>query len=918
MPKARKRKLPIVTVESASNNSSTPLSSRTTIRRFHVLLKQRARLKASTINEESAKALTAIEDEFTQLGGLETYQRMSAIGQGTDRGGGSEKILIGWLKDAGLHKNRSCKLRLLDVGALKPGNYGACATWIDPTPLDLRSRHPSIIEQDFLQLDVAEHCNKWDIVSLSLVLNFVPEPKDRGMFHITSLLAALGFTQVRVKWKEGCKMAYWLYQKDAPSGLSLEIFGSKSILRQETIDTAQFAAVLDDIRNSWTDLPDGKKNGLVLFSGDVFSPSVESSITRGSHMVPVMNMLAPDVSLTGNHDFDFGEGYPHLSKLIQDTTFPWILSNIVDSDTSQVPECLHEYQIFNKAGIRIGVIGLVEKEWITTVATWPSTFIYKDMTETGLDLSRRLREEHQCDLIIALTHSRVPNDILLAKSLRAFSPSTQEVHPISSSHGVDIILGGHDHLYFVSKGVSSWEGYNLDEIVLGAEEDQGDVLIVKSGTDFRDLSELNLDLKDTPPGSVRRKIIKRITGKRHRILPEIKSSEPMQKLLKTLLSSVSDTMDAPVCKTATTIDCLSQFIRTAEVRLSVSLVLGTTRLLGPLDHHLQSAAGNLIADIIRHAYDEALCMKGCGGSDGVLICAGTLRGDSTYGPGIVTLGNILEILPFEDPTVVLELDGAAIWDALESSLSTWPAQEGQVRTRSSRRFPVISGFRVSWDSRREPGNRVLDVWTLLEKDEGISNPASLSGTTIPQLVDGEPITRDGKRTYKIVTREYMAQGHDGFLALKGKPYLVDDESGQLMSSIVRKYFLGSHFVNMMASRMSNSSNPQSCVDLQPRTEAAVSRETARRKVGKAHEEFAVAEHWKRAAKLVVQWWRRSRLHYRDQLSVCTTEHMSPVDAYDGQSIRRGEGRARKRWAFNEEDLITIHPEIDGRLKDIAR
>lgn len=86
-------------------------------------------------------------------------------------------------------------------------------------------------------------------------------------------------------------------------------------------------------------------------------------------------------------------------------------------------------------------------------------------------------------------------------------------------------------------------------------------------------------------------------------------------------------------------------------------------------------------------------MKGCGGSDGVFICAGTLRGDSTYGPGlrhilcsalftrhsstgVVTLGNILEILPFEDPIVVLELDGAAIWDALESSLATWPAQEG--------------------------------------------------------------------------------------------------------------------------------------------------------------------------------------------------------------------------------------------------
>ena len=44
--------------------------------------------------------------------------------------------------------------------------------------------------------------------------------------------------------------------------------------------------------------------------------------------------------------------------------------------------------------------------------------------------------------------------------------------------------------------------------------------------------------------------------------------------------------------------------------------------------------------------------------------------------GNITLGDILEILPFEDPLVVLEIDGATVWDALEASLETWPAQEG--------------------------------------------------------------------------------------------------------------------------------------------------------------------------------------------------------------------------------------------------
>jgi 5'-nucleotidase len=78
---------------------------------------------------------------------------------------------------------------------------------------------------------------------------------------------------------------------------------------------------------------------------------------------------------------------------------------------------------------------------------------------------------------------------------------------------VDIILGGHDHLYFVARGVDEWHNYDLSEPVLGAEEDNGDALVVKSGTDFRDLSEIWLDLQSTPEGSIRKKLISRVIGK---------------------------------------------------------------------------------------------------------------------------------------------------------------------------------------------------------------------------------------------------------------------------------------------------------------------------------------------------------------------------------------------------------------------
>jgi 2',3'-cyclic-nucleotide 2'-phosphodiesterase (5'-nucleotidase family) len=54
-------------------------------------------------------------------------------------------------------------------------------------------------------------------------------------------------------------------------------------------------------------------------------------------------------------------GFPHLTKLINSTTFPWLLSNIIDSDTNSVPEPLRRYWITERCGVKIGVVGLVEE-----------------------------------------------------------------------------------------------------------------------------------------------------------------------------------------------------------------------------------------------------------------------------------------------------------------------------------------------------------------------------------------------------------------------------------------------------------------------------------------------------------------------------------------------------------------------------
>ncbi len=85
-----------------------------------------------------------------------------------------------------------------------------------------------------------------------------------------------------------------------------------------------------------------------------------------------------------------------------------------------------------------------------------------------------------------------------------------------------------------------------------------------------------------------------------------------------------------------------------------------------------------------------------------------------YGPGKIALSDVLEIMPFEDAIVCKELKGQDIWDALENGLSMYPKQEG--------RFPQVAGMMVKWDSRKEPGKRLVSVELLDNPLDSPNNP----------------------------------------------------------------------------------------------------------------------------------------------------------------------------------------------------
>ena len=45
-------------------------------------------------------------------------------------------------------------------------------------------------------------------------------------------------------------------------------------------------------------------NPLTVFCGDVFSPSIMSTFTRGRHLPPVLNLVGTNIAVYGNHDSD--------------------------------------------------------------------------------------------------------------------------------------------------------------------------------------------------------------------------------------------------------------------------------------------------------------------------------------------------------------------------------------------------------------------------------------------------------------------------------------------------------------------------------------------------------------------------------------------------------------------------------------
>ena len=176
------------------------------------------------------------------------------------------------------------------------------------------------------------------------------------------------------------------------------------------------------------------KNTLLFDCGDIFQGTPYFNMYGGELELKLMSKMGYDAATMGNNDFD--NGMDGFLKVKSNANFPFICSNYDFSGTVLKDKTI-PYRIFNKGGIKIGVFGVgIELHGLVDKKLYGNTK-YLDPIKTAQKYADLLKQKHQCNLVICLSHLGYKYDgKKLSDSLLATKTS-----------GIDLILGGHTHTF---------------------------------------------------------------------------------------------------------------------------------------------------------------------------------------------------------------------------------------------------------------------------------------------------------------------------------------------------------------------------------------------------------------------------------------------------------------------------------------
>ena len=184
------------------------------------------------------------------------------------------------------------------------------------------------------------------------------------------------------------------------------------------------AAFVDSIRTAY-----GKDRVLLLHAGDFSQGSPYFTELGGVLEMNTINDFAYDCVTLGNHEFDNDiEALTERVKMLKDTKV--VCANL-DLSPFELGEYVKPYAILQRAGMKIGVIGLESDISTAVTKTVASRMQQLDNVEVTNRWADYLHDTEKCDLVILLSHAGYDVDQLIVPQTR----------------WVDLVIGGHTHTF---------------------------------------------------------------------------------------------------------------------------------------------------------------------------------------------------------------------------------------------------------------------------------------------------------------------------------------------------------------------------------------------------------------------------------------------------------------------------------------
>ena len=189
----------------------------------------------------------------------------------------------------------------------------------------------------------------------------------------------------------------------------------------------QLAGLLDSLRSVHPDL-------LLFSAGDNRSgnPINDRYEQPAKPMYELMNAVKFDLSCFGNHEWDGGP--IALRNVLGWANFPFVCANVTFDDTLQMPN-VHPYAIFERDGLKIGVIGGIQLGENGLPDFHPKNANGSHFVPLDEVLPQYIEDLQDCNAVFLLSHCGYEEDREIAEKFPK----------------LDAIIGGHSHTRVAEK-----------------------------------------------------------------------------------------------------------------------------------------------------------------------------------------------------------------------------------------------------------------------------------------------------------------------------------------------------------------------------------------------------------------------------------------------------------------------------------